>query len=54
MIVDCPYKEKCRSAGSFKCVTCKHNKKAQKDYYEPVDEDYIKPIDFVTNKLGVD
>jgi hypothetical protein len=33
-MVDCPYKDKCTSANSFKCMTCRHNK-GKRDYYEP-------------------
>jgi hypothetical protein len=33
-IVDCPYKNKCTSANSFKCWSCRHNR-GKRDYYEP-------------------
>ena len=33
-IVDCPYKDKCTSANSFKCMSCRHNR-GKRDYYDP-------------------
>ena len=41
-MVDCPYANKCSSVG-FKCATCKHNKKKNKDHYEPDKSPYIWP-----------
>jgi hypothetical protein len=33
-IVDCQFKDKCISANSYKCHSCRHNK-GKRDYYEP-------------------
>lgn len=32
---DCPFKGKCTSANSFRCLTCRHNR-GKRDYYDPV------------------
>jgi hypothetical protein len=52
-MADCPYIGKCRSE-IINCNTCKHNKYAKRDYYEPVDSNpnycnpYRHPCDVIT------
>ena len=34
--IDCEYKSMCSSYNTFKCKSCKHNKRrSKKDYYDP-------------------
>jgi len=34
MTTNCPYSNKCTSAGTYKCNTCRHNA-GKRDYYDP-------------------